>query len=112
MVLWEEAALPRQGAAKVRGDEQKSSQACIVGRGCNTIQSPLSISGNVRILGIQVPKDTCLPREVSHVPFEKSRATEFWLKGGATRLDRLGEVSRRHISRWKRAPQRGEVSPR
>ena len=32
------------------------------------------------MLGTHVPKDVCLPREVSHVPFEKSRATEFWLK--------------------------------
>ncbi len=28
--------LPRQGTAKIRDDVQKSSQACIVGRACNT----------------------------------------------------------------------------
>jgi hypothetical protein len=69
-VLRKEAALPRQGATKVWGDVQKSSQACIVGRACNTRQSPLSIAGNVRILGTHVPKDVCLPREVFHVPLE------------------------------------------
>jgi hypothetical protein len=79
-------ALLRQGAAKVRDDEQKSSQAYIVGRACNTRQSPLSIIGNVRILGIHAPKDVCLPREVCHVPFEKSRATEFWLSAGQPAL--------------------------
>jgi hypothetical protein len=81
-VLRKAVALLRQGAAKVRGDEQKSSQARIVGPACNTRLSPLSIIGNVRILGAYVPKDVCLPREVSHVPFEKSRATEFWLRAG------------------------------
>jgi len=59
-VLRKAAALLRQGTAKVRGDEQKSSQACIVGRACNTRRSPLSILGNVRILGIHVPKDVYL----------------------------------------------------
>lgn len=81
-VLRKAVALLRQGTAKVRGDEQESSQACIVGRACNTRQSPLSTISNARILGIHVPKDVCLPREVSHVPFEKSRATEFWLRAG------------------------------
>jgi hypothetical protein len=53
-----------------------------VGPVCNTRLSPLSILGSARALGAYVPKDVCLPREVSHVPFEKSRATEFWLRAG------------------------------
>ena len=32
-------------------------------------------------------RKTCaLPREISHVPFEKSRATEFWLRVGQPAL--------------------------
>lgn len=38
------------------------------------------------MLGAHVSKDVCLPREVSHVPFEKSRATEFWLRVGQPAL--------------------------
>ena len=83
----EEAALQRQGTAKVRGDDTETEfEAHIVGRACNSRRSPLSIIGNVRILGAHVPKDVCLPREVSHVPSEKSRATEFWLRVGQPAL--------------------------
>ena len=63
-VLGKEAALLRQGTANARGDEQKSSQAGMVGRACNTRQSPLSILSQARILGARVRKDACLPREV------------------------------------------------
>jgi len=35
-VLGEEAALPRQGTANARGDEQEPSQAGLVGRAGNT----------------------------------------------------------------------------
>jgi hypothetical protein len=48
----------------------------------------------------------CLPREVFHVPFEKSRATEFWLRTGQPALTAweksaegivaVGETSRGH----------------
>ena len=44
-VLGKEAALLRQGTASARGDEQEPSQAGLVGRACNTRQSPLSIIG-------------------------------------------------------------------
>ncbi|WP_289021552.1 hypothetical protein [uncultured Desulfobacter sp.] len=47
----------------------------------------------------------CLPREVSHVPVKTA-------EGRATDFDRMGEVSRRHSSRWKRAPKkRGGLTP-
>jgi hypothetical protein len=52
----EEAALPRQGTANARGDEQQPSQAGLVGRVCNTRQSPLSILGQAGILGARVRK--------------------------------------------------------
>ena len=60
----EEAALPRQGTAKARGDVQEPSQAGLVGRAGNTRQSPLSILGQAGILGARVRKDACLPREI------------------------------------------------
>lgn len=41
-----------------------------------------SIICSVRILGVHVLKDVCLPREASCVPVEKSRATEFRLRSG------------------------------
>jgi hypothetical protein len=63
-VLGEEAALPRQGTANVRGDVQKPSQAGLAGRAGNTRQSPLSILGQAGILGARVRKDACLPREI------------------------------------------------
>ena len=53
----------RQGTAKAWGDEQKSSQAGLVGRVRNTGQSPLTTISQTRILGTRVRKDTCLPRE-------------------------------------------------
>ena len=56
-------ALLRQGTANAWGDEQKSSQAGLVGRVRNTGQSPLTTIGQTRILGARVRKDTCLPRE-------------------------------------------------
>ena len=58
----EEAALQKQGTANARGDEQQPSQAGLVGRVCNTRQSPLSILGQAGILGARVRKDACLPR--------------------------------------------------
>ena len=62
-VLGEEAALLRRGTANAWGDEQKSSQAGLVGRVRNTGQSPLTTIGQARILGARVRKDMCLPRE-------------------------------------------------
>jgi len=55
-VLGEEAALPRQGTANARGDEQEPSQAGLVGRAGNTRQSPLSILSQAGILGARVRK--------------------------------------------------------
>ena len=52
-------ALLRQGTANAWGDEQKSSQAGLVGRVRNTGQSPLTTIGQARILGARVRKDTC-----------------------------------------------------
>ena len=47
----------------------------------------------------------CLPREVSYVP-------DIAAEGRVTGPDRIGEVSRGHSSRWKRAPQkRGGLTP-
>ena len=40
------------------------------------------------------------------MPFEKSRATEFWLGGRAIDPDLMRGVSSGHISRWKRALQK------
>jgi len=54
-----------------------------LGPGRNTVLSPLSIfKGQKRIPDAYVQKDVCSPREVSHVPIEKSRATEFRLRIG------------------------------
>jgi hypothetical protein len=39
-------------------------EAVLVGRACNTRQSPLSILGQRRILGAHVRKDACSPREI------------------------------------------------
>jgi len=63
MVPGKAVALLRQGTANARGDEQKSSEAGLVGRVRNTGQSPLTAIGQTRILGARVRKDTCLPRE-------------------------------------------------
>ena len=59
-----EAALPRQGTANARGDEQEPSQAGLVGRACTTRQSPLSILSQTRKPGARVRKDACSPREI------------------------------------------------
>ncbi len=69
-------ALLRQGTANARGDEQKSSQAGLVGRVRNTGQSPLTTISQKRILGARVRKDTCLPRETRCVSYEA--ATEIY----------------------------------
>jgi len=89
-----EAALPRQGTANARGDEQESSQAGLVGRVCNTRQSPLSILSQIRILGAHVQKDACSPRESCH---DVRNRTDQTVRGG----DHVAEVSRGHSSRWK-----------
>ncbi len=100
-VLRKAVAPLRWSSTKVRGDVQKSSQACIVGRACNTRQSPLSIIGNVRILGIHVLKDVCLtPGGLSCAPERRVRLK--LAEGRATCSDRMGEVSRGHSSRRKR----------
>ena len=104
-MLREAAALLWQGTAKVRDDAQESSQAHASGPACTTRLSPLSILRCIRKLGIHVLKDMYLPREVSHVPLI------LMAESRATCSDRMGEVSSRHSSWWKRAPQRGEVSP-
>ncbi len=63
------------------------------------------LQGMLRKIGIHVLKDMCLTREISHVP-------EKMAEGRATDLDRMGEVSRRHSSRRKRAPKRrGGLTP-
>ena len=94
-MLGEEAALLRQGTANARGDVQEPIQAGLVGRAGNTRQSPLSILSQAGILGARVQKDTCLPREICRV----SIGTERTVRGDY----RVAEVSRGHISRWKRA---------
>ena len=63
MVPGKAVALLRQGTANARGDEQKSSEAGLVGRVRNTGQSPLTTISQTRIPGARVRKDTCLPRE-------------------------------------------------
>ncbi len=95
-VLGKEAPLPGQGTASVRGDEQESSQAGLVGRACNTRRSPLSILSQTRILGAHVRKDACSPREICRVVHIRTDRT---VRGG----DHAAEVSRGHGSRWKRA---------
>jgi hypothetical protein len=102
----EEAALPWQATANVRGDEQESSQADLVGRACNTRRSPLSIIGQTRILGAHVRKDACSPREIC---YDVRQRTDRTVRGG----NRVAEVSRGHSSRWKRAgsPNKGEAYP-
>lgn len=82
-----EAALLRRGTAKVRGDVQKSSMRR-THRDESAQQDKVLYPSLrcVRKLGTYVLKDMCLPREVSHVPFEKSRATEFWLRVGQPAL--------------------------
>ena len=65
-------ALPQQGTANARGDEQKSSEAGLVGRVRNTEQSPLTTIGQARILGARVRKDTCLPREARCVSWRSA----------------------------------------
>ncbi len=100
----EKAALPRQSTANARDDVQKPSQAGLVGRVRNTGLSPLSIISQAGILGARVQKDTCLPREVCRVSVRTDRT----VRGEY----RVAEISRGHISRRKRAPQRGEDSPR
>ena len=106
MVPGKEAALPRQGTANARGDEQESSQAGLVGRACNTRQSPLSILGQIRILGAHVRKDACSPRESCH---DVRNWTDRTVRGG----DRVAEVSRGHSSRRKtsRASRGGRSIP-
>ena len=105
-VLGKEAALLRQGTANVRGDEQEPSQAGLVGRACNTRQSPLSILSQARILGARVRKDACSPREICHDVHQRTDQT---VRGG----DHVAEVSRGHSSRRKRAgpPQSGRSIP-
>ncbi len=100
----EKAALPRQSTANAWGDVQKPSQAGLVGRVRNTGLSPLSIISQAGILGARVQKDTCLPREVCRVSVRTDRT----VRGD----HRVAEVSRGRISQRKRAPQRGEDSPR
>ena len=100
----EKATLPRQSTANAWGDVQKPSQAGLVGRVRNTGQSPLSIISQAGILGARVQKDTCLPREGCRV----SARTDRTVRGD----HHVAEISRGHISRRKRAPQRGEDSPR
>jgi len=63
MVPGKAVALLRQGTANAWGDEQKSSQAGLVGRVRNTGLSPLTTISQACILGIRVRKDACLPRE-------------------------------------------------
>ncbi len=100
----EKAALSRQSTANARGDVQKPSQAGLAGRVRNTGLSPLSIISQAGILGARVQKDTCLPREVCRV----SVMTDRTVRGD----HRVAGVSRGRISQRKRAPQRGEDSPR
>jgi hypothetical protein len=90
------AALLWQGTASARGDEQEPSQAGLVGRACSTRQSPLSIIGQIGILGARVRKDACSPREICRVVHKRTDRTA---RGG----DRVAEVSRGHSSRRKRA---------
>ena len=66
-----EKAAPIRGTANAWGNEQEPSQAGLVGRVCNTRQSPLSIIGQAGILGARVRKDACLPREICHVALER-----------------------------------------
>ncbi len=100
-VLRKAVAPLRWSSTKVRGDVQKSSQACIVGRACNTRQSPLSIIGNVRILGTHVLKDVCFTP--GGLPCASERRVRLKLaEDRATCSDRMGEVSRGHSSRRKR----------
>ncbi len=66
-----------------------------MGRACNTRQSPLSIIGNVRILGIHVLKDVCLtPGGLSCAPERRVRLK--LAEGRATCSDRMRGVSRGH----------------
>jgi len=103
----EEAALLRQGTAKVRGDEQKPSmRRTHWDEPAHQVRSPLSIIRCVRKLGIHVPKDMCLPREICH---DVQQWTDRTARGG----DHVAEVSRGHIGRWKRAgpPEHGRSIP-
>lgn len=81
-------------------------EAGLVGRACNTRQSPLSILGQSRILGVHVRKDACSPREICR---DVRQRTDRTVRGG----DRVAEVSRGHSSRWKRAepPKSGRSIP-
>jgi hypothetical protein len=73
-----EKAAPMRGTANAWGNEQEPSprkrdlrHAGLVGRVCNTRQTPLSIIGQEGILGARVRKDACLPREICHVALER-----------------------------------------
>ena len=88
-----EAAQLRQGTANARDDEQEPSPrkrdlryADLVGRACNTRQSPLSILSQTRILGARVRKDACSPREICRVVRQRTDQT---VRGG----DHVAEVS-------------------
>jgi len=66
-----------------------------VGPVCNTRLSPLSITGNVRILGTHVLKDVCFtPGGLSCAPGSRVRLK--LAEGRATCSDRMREVSRGH----------------
>ena len=91
-----EAVPPRRDTANARGDEQKPSQAGLVGRVCNSRQSPLSIIGQAGILGARVRKVVGLtPGD----PLRVQLRTERTARGD----HRAAEVSRGHSSRRKRA---------
>jgi len=81
MVPGKAVALLRQGTANARGDEQKSSEAGLVGRVRNTGQSPLTTTGQTRILGARVRKDMCLPREARCASYESATETYRNIKG-------------------------------
>ena len=120
-----EAALLRQGTASARGDEQEPGQAGLVGRACNARQRPLSIIGQIGILGARVCKDACSPREICRVVRQRTDRTA---RGGdrvaetsaarrlpqaARRVDEVHQLSRGHTIRWKRAgpPESGRSLP-
>ena len=92
----EEAAPPRRGAAKIRGDDQEPGTAGLVGRSGNTRKSPLSIIGQTGIPGARVSK------AIGITPGDPLCVR---LRTGCTvrRIDRAAEVSRRHSSWRKRA---------
>ena len=81
-VYGEEAVLPRQDTANVRGDLPVRAPVCVQiaqagadrrtgtesggSDGTSPAKSGISIIGQIGILGARVRKNACLPREASH----------------------------------------------